>query len=161
LQVSLLHRLGGFEFHVDDVEAGGCGFAENLYFSGDVASELASIRSTATGGDTGGSRIVGEEVLDLRQGQEGLLKIVEAELDEGRLFDGSTGFFEHLGSGGTGDGYADFADAGTEKLLGYAGHIRSLVYNRGILQTSRDGCKIFVVIKGFYEDLAHGPDCDI
>ena len=141
LEVGLLEGLGGFEFEIDDVEAGGCGLAEDFDFGGDGAGELAAVGCASTGGDAGGGGVFREELLDLRQGEEGLLEIVEAELEEGRLLDDGGGFFEHLGGRGADDGDTDLADAGTEKLRGYAGHIRSHVYNRGILQTLRYGCK--------------------
>ena len=99
----------------------------------------------------GGGGVVGEEVFELRQGEKRLLEIVEAELEEGRLFDDGAGFFKHLGGRGADDGDTDFTDAGTKKLRGYAGHIHSHVYNRGILQTREQGCKFLLKSKGLSE----------
>jgi len=56
--------------------------------------------------------MLGEEGLNLRQCEERLVEVVEAELKEGRLFNGDGGFFEHFGWGGAGDGNTDLADAG-------------------------------------------------
>ena len=86
-------------------------------------------------------------MFQLRQGEERLLQIVEAELEKRRLFDDSGSFFKHLGRRGAYDGDADFADTGTKKLGGYAGHIHSHVYNRGILQTHWEGCKFLLKYK--------------
>ena len=144
LELALLHGCGGLEFNVDDVEAGGCGLGENFDLGGDVAGELAAVGGAATGGDAGGGGVVSEEMLELRQGEKGLLEVVEAELEEGRLFDDGAGFFKHLGGRGADDGDTDFTDTGTKKLRGYAGHIHSHVYNRGILQTREAGCKFLL-----------------
>ncbi len=87
-------------------------------------------------------------MLELRQGEKRLLEVVESELEKGRFFDYGACFFEHFGGCRANDGDADFADAGTEKLWGYAGHIRSHVYNRGILQIRESRMQIFVETKG-------------
>ena len=104
------------------MEAGVGGLGEDFEFGGDVAGELAAVRGAATGGDGGGGGVVGEELLELRQGGERLVEVVEAELEEGRLFDDGRGFLDHLGWRGADDGDADFADAGTEKLRSNCGH---------------------------------------
>ena len=83
-------------------------------------------------------------MFELRQGEKRFFEIVEAELEEGRFFDDGAGFFKHLGSRGADDGDTDFTDTGTKKLRGYAGHIHSHVYNRGILQTREQGCKFLL-----------------
>ena len=106
--------------------------------------KFAAIGRAATGRDAGDCGVIGQEVFELRQGEERLLEIIEAELEKGRLFDDGAGFFKHLGSRGADDGDTDFTDAGTEKLGGYAGHIHSHVYNRGILQTHEEGCKFLL-----------------
>ena len=85
-----------------------------------------------------------------------LLEIIEAELKESRLFDDGVGFFKHLGSRGAYDGNTDFTDTGTKKLRGYAGHIHSHVYNRGILQTHEQGCKFLLKPKGVSTKPEHG-----
>ncbi len=51
------------------------------------AGELAAIGCASTGGDGGGGGVVGEELLELGQGEQGLLKVVEAELEERSLLD--------------------------------------------------------------------------
>lgn len=126
------------------MEAGGCSFGQDFEFGRDRAGKLAAVCCSSTGCDCGDCSVICEEVFELRQGQERLLEIVEAELEERRLFDDGVGFFEHLGGCGAYDGDADFAYAGTEKLWGYGGHIRSHVYNRGILQTLSFGCKFLL-----------------
>ena len=126
------------------MKARGCGLGENLDFGGDVAGEFSSVGGAATRRDAGGRGVVGEEMLELRQCQKRLLEIVEAELEKGRLLDDGAGFFKHLGSRGADDGNTDFTDTGTKKLRGYAGHIHSHVYNRGILQTREAGCKFLL-----------------
>jgi hypothetical protein len=88
-------------------------------------------------------------MFQLRQSEERLLQVVEAELEKRRLFDDSGSFFKHLGRRGANDGDADFTDTGTKKLGGYAGHIHSHVYNRGILQTHGEGCKFSLKYKEF------------
>jgi hypothetical protein len=130
------------------VEACGGGFGEDFDLVGDFAGEFSSVGGAATGGDAGGGGVVGEEVLEFGQGEERFFEVVEAELEEGRLFDDGAGFFKHLGCCGADDGNTDFTDTGTKKLGGYAGHIHSHVYNRGILQTREGGCKFLLKIKG-------------
>ena len=126
------------------------GFGEDLELGGDVAGEFAAVGCAAAGGDGGGGGVVAEELLEFGQGEEGLLEVVEAELEEGSLFDDGGGFFKHLGGGGADDGDTDFADTGTKKLGDYAGHIHSHGYNRGILQTREEGCKFLLKHKGGY-----------
>jgi hypothetical protein len=147
LKLALLHGFGGLELNVDDVEACCRGLGENFNFIGDFAGELAAVGGAAAGGDAGGGGVVGEEMLEFGQGEKRLLEIVEAELEEGRLFDDGAGFFKHLGGCGADDGNTDFTDTGTKKLGGYAGHIHSHVYNRGILQTRAEGCKFLLKSK--------------
>ena len=120
------------------------GLGENLDLSSQRTGKFAAIRCASTGGDAGGGGVVCEEMLQLRQGEQGFLEIVESELEEGRLFYDGAGFFEHLGRCVADDGDTDFADTGTEKLGGYARHIRSHVYNRGILQTCWVVCKFLL-----------------
>ena len=99
-----------------------------------------------------------EEMFELGQGEQRLVEIVEAELEEGRLFDDGAGFFNHLGGRGADDGDTDFTDTGTKKLRGYAGHIRSHVCNRGILQSRAQGCKFLLKSKGLREIPDRGSD---
>jgi len=141
LNAGPLEGFGGFELEVDDVEACGRGLAQNFDFGGDRAGEFTAVGCASTGGNAGGGGVFREEVLDFGEGEERLLEIIEAKFDEGGFLDGGGGFFKHLGGCGADDGDTDLANAGTEKLRGYAGHIRSHVYNRGILQTLGDGCK--------------------
>ena len=63
--------------------------------------------------------------LNFGRASEGLLEVVEAELEEGSLLDDGGGLFDHLGGRGADDGDADFGDAGTEELRDYCWHIRS------------------------------------
>ena len=83
-------------------------------------------------------------MLEFWKGEKRLLEVVESELEKGCFFDYGARFFEHFCGCCANDGDADFADAGTDKLWGYAGHIRSHVYNRGILQTRESGCKFLL-----------------
>ena len=100
LELALLEAFGGLEFEVDDVEAGFGGLGEDLELGGEVAGELAAVGFAAAGGDGRGGGVVGEELLQLRQRSERLFEVVEAELEEGRLFDDGGGFFNHLGRRG-------------------------------------------------------------
>ena len=85
-----------------------------------------------------------KKCLSFGRASKRLLEVVESELEKGRFFDYGACFFEHFGGSCANNGDADFADAGTEKLWGYAGHIRSHVYNRGILQIRESGCKFLL-----------------
>ena len=148
LELALLHGFDGFELYVDNVEASCGGFGEDLDLVGYLAGELASVGCATTGGDAGGGSVVLEEMFEFGQGEEGFLEVIEAELEEGRLFDDGAGFFKHFGGCGADDGDTYFADTGTKKLGGYAGHVHSHVYNRGILQTREAGCKFLLQAKG-------------
>jgi hypothetical protein len=133
------------------VEACGRGFGEDFDLCRYVAGELAAVGGATTGCDAGGRRVVLKEMFEPGQGEKRFVEIVESELEEGRLFDDGAGFFKHLGGCGADDGDTDFTDTGTKKLRGYAGHIHSHVYNRGILQTRAQGCKFLLKSKGLRE----------
>jgi hypothetical protein len=148
LKLAFFEGFGGLEFDVNDVEAGGGCLGEDLHLGGEVAGELASVGCAAAGGDGGDGGVIRQEVFEFREREEGFFEVVEAKLEEGRLFDDGAGFFKHLGRGGADDGDTDFADTGTEKLGGYARHIHSHVYNRGILQSRGEGCKFLLKEKG-------------
>ena len=111
---------GGLEFEVDEVEAGvGC-LGEDFDLGGDRAGELASIGRAPTGGDGGGGGVVGEELLEFGQGKEGLLEVVEAELEKRRLLDDRGRLLDHLGGRGADDGDTHLGEAGAEELRGQA-----------------------------------------
>ena len=86
-------------------------------------------------------------MFELRQGEKRFLEIVEAEFEEGRLFDDGAGFFKHFGGCVADDGNTDFADAGTKEIRGCCGYVHRYVYNRGILQTWGRGCKFLLKSK--------------
>ena len=115
---AFLSGLGGLEFEVGEVEAGGGCLGEDFDLGGDGAGELAAVGRAPAGGDGGGGGVVGEELLELRQGQERLLEVVEAELEEGRLLDDGGRLFNHLGRRGADDGDAHLGEAGAEELGG-------------------------------------------
>ena len=71
LQAGLLEGFGGLELEVGEVEAGGGGLGEDFDLGGDGAGELAAVGGAAAGGDGGGGGVVGEELLELGQGQRG------------------------------------------------------------------------------------------
>ena len=121
LDVGFLEVLGGLEFEVGDLEAGGGGLGEDFELGGEVAGELAAVGCASTGGDRGDGGIVAEELLELGQRGEGIVQVVEAELKEGGgVLDDGCGFFEHLGWGVANDGDTDScrcAGGGTAGLL--------------------------------------------
>ena len=112
------------------MKADGGSLGENLHFGRDVAGELAAERSAPTGGDGGYCGVVLEELLELRHGQQGLFKVIEAELEEWGLLSYGGGLFDHLGGCRADDGYAYFADAGAENIERCGGYIRSHGRNR-------------------------------
>ena len=82
----------------------------------------------------------------LGRAHEGLFEVIETKLEKGRLLDDGGGFFDHFGGRRSDNGDANFADAGPKKLCGCggSGHVRSHVYNRGILQTRDCRCKFLL-----------------
>src|SRR5438270_9677650 len=114
---------------------------EDLHLSSHRAFKFASVRCASTRSDASRGSIIRKEILQFRQSQQGLLEVVEAELEKRRLFHNCARFLKHLGGRTADDGNTDLSDTGTEKLGGYTRHIRSHVYNRGILQTCAIRCK--------------------
>jgi len=101
---------------VDKVKARAACFDQNLQFGGKVTVELAAIRGAPTGSDRGHLGTLSEEVLQFGQRQQGLVQVIQTELEKGRFFCSRCGALDHLGNGGPDDGDADLADAGADKL---------------------------------------------
>ena len=73
------------------------GFGENFDLFGDLSGELAAVDGAPTGGNGRDGVVLSEEMFEFGQGEQRFLEIVEAEFEEGRLFDDGAGFFKHLG----------------------------------------------------------------
>ena len=110
--------LDGLEFKVDELEAGGCGVEEDLEGGGAGAGEAAAVLGEAAGSDGGGGAVVGQKSFEERESGRGFGEVIEAELEESGLFEDVGGAVDHLLRGCAGDGDAEFADAGAEKMGG-------------------------------------------
>ena len=87
-----------------------------LDLGSDGAVELAAIVAAAAGGDGGGGGVLAEELLELGQGERGLIQVVEAELEEIGLFYGSACALDHFADGRADDRDTHLADPGADKL---------------------------------------------
>ena len=116
LQVRFFESLSGFELEVGEMEPGDGGLGQDFNFGGDRAVELAAECGATTGGDGGCGGVVLEELLELRHGREGLLEVVEAELEKRGFPDDRGRLFNHFGGRGADDGDAHLGEAGAEEL---------------------------------------------
>ncbi len=125
------------------------GLGEDFDLGGEVAGEFAAVCCASAGGDGGGGGVVREELLELRQGEQGLIEVVEAKLKKGRLFDDGGGLLDHFGGCIANDGDAYFADAGAEDLKRCGGNIRSHGRNRVSYRAVGSDANFWLIIVGF------------
>src|SRR5450759_1701360 len=129
---------GALEFQVDNLTARGMGLGEHIQLRSQRSLELAAIVGTAAGTD-GGDVLVGfKKAMDFGERGQGLLQVVQTELDEGVILGhglgGSEHVFDRVGAQREADlGQAQRQETGRESGRQSQGHLFSTTarYYRG------------------------------